>query len=374
MKKPEGGFIEAELIKRINRFVAFVNLNGDVIKVYVPNTGRMAELAIPGSLVVMVPSGGVYPYKIVFIYYKGYPVMIDSIFSNHLAAGLMEEGMIDGLDTYRISSMEPAYGRHRFDILVRNGNGQEYFIELKSCTLAWKDVSAFPDAVSARASKHVEMLAESGRGIVVFLIMHRGVKFFVPNYHTDYDFYMSLRNNRDRIDIRAYSLDFGDDYKIKDVQKVSVIIPEALPMGSYLVIFKNDKDRCIDTGGLGKIVYRAGYYAYAGNGGANIFKRIARHRQMQKSRHWHIDYIKTEMKIIADIPVLSTDIDECILAAGMRGLNGIPVDRFGSSDCSCRSHLIYFETSPLEMREFWDYIFEKRYGQYQDEGINLNVL
>ena len=49
--------VEARFIKRLNRFVAEVNLNGTVEKVHVKNTGRCREVFIEGLNVFLEPSG-----------------------------------------------------------------------------------------------------------------------------------------------------------------------------------------------------------------------------------------------------------------------------------------------------------------------------
>lgn len=45
--------IKAKFIKRPNRFIAYVQLNNEEIKVHVPNTGRCKEILIPGTTVIL---------------------------------------------------------------------------------------------------------------------------------------------------------------------------------------------------------------------------------------------------------------------------------------------------------------------------------
>lgn len=47
MQKYPEKIIKATLVKRINRFVAEVIINNEKLNVYVPNTGRLSELALP---------------------------------------------------------------------------------------------------------------------------------------------------------------------------------------------------------------------------------------------------------------------------------------------------------------------------------------
>lgn len=52
MKIP-GKKIEAEFEARVNRFVARVRLQKKSLEVHVPNSGRLAELLVPGARVIL---------------------------------------------------------------------------------------------------------------------------------------------------------------------------------------------------------------------------------------------------------------------------------------------------------------------------------
>lgn len=53
-----GRQVEARFRVRLNRFVALVNLGGEDIQVHVPNSGRLAELLLPGVPVFLTPQSG----------------------------------------------------------------------------------------------------------------------------------------------------------------------------------------------------------------------------------------------------------------------------------------------------------------------------
>ncbi len=356
--------ISAIFVKRHNRFVSSVKLDNKEIKVYVPNTGRLSELAIPGNKVLLIPSRGKYKYRLLYIYHNNFPVMIDSAFSNTLFRDILIQKRIPYLKDHELLRTEPGYKNRRFDFLLKDKNEKEYFIELKSCTLAWRRIASFPDAISSRASSHVEHLAEAGNGILVFFILHRNIKYFVPNYHTDFEFYIALKKNQSKIKILAYSIDYNGKFEITKINKVPVKIPDVKPTGSYLIILYNNKQKKIKTGSLGVLKFQKGYYVYVGSGMNNVFKRIARHRQKGTKKQWHIDYIKEEMKITADIPIVRNDNIECILPDMLISCEGIPVKNFGSSDCKCESHLYYFSSNPMETHKFWDHILKKRWEHY----------
>ncbi len=358
---------DAELIARHNRFVASVRLRGRALRVYVPNTGRLSELALPGSRVLLVPSTGKYPYRIEYIYFRGHPVMINSTRSNALFGELLVNRGVPGLEEYRLVKREPAYGRHRFDFLLAGPGGIEHPLELKSCTLAHGSVASFPDAVSERAARHVELLAEH-RGILVFFLLHGGIRRFVPNYHTDFAFYRALKGAFDSLTVLALSVEYDDNLSIKILLPVPITIPDVEPKGSYILAYRNTRCRRISVGALGTIAFDAGYYLYCGSGMGDLFARIERHRRKSPVRHWHVDYLKDGMTMTAHLPVAGDQPGECGLAAGLASLGGKPVPGFGSSDCRCGSHLFHFSENPMERDSFWDFIGEARFGTYRERS------
>ena len=357
-------FVEAELIARHNRFVASVRLKGRTIRVHVPNTGRLSELALPGRRVLLAHSPGKYPYRIEYIFFYGDPVMINSTRSNALFSDLLESRRVPGLEGYRLVKREPAYGRHRFDFLLEGPDGCERPLELKSCTLAHDGVASFPDAVSDRAARHVELLAERG-GILVFFLLHQGIRRFVPNYHTDFAFYRALKASFDSLTVLALSVEYNGNLAISGLQPVPITMPDVQPKGSYILCFRNPRRRRIVVGALGTIVFNAGYYLYSGSGMGDLFARIERHRRKTSLRHWHVDHLKDVMAMAAHLPVVGDLPGECGLAAGLAAKGGEAVPGFGSSDCTCGSHLLHFKENPLEGARFWDFIGEARFSRYE---------
>ena len=107
-----------------------------------------------------------------------------------------------------------------------------------------------------------------------------------------------------------------------------------------MLIIQVDEKVDVNVGALGKLTFEKGLYAYVGSAQANLVQRIKRHLRKEKRLFWHIDYLLNDST--ARIPkVLYKQADkteECNLAEVI-GKRGEPVDGFGCSDCSCRSHL-----------------------------------
>lgn len=356
-------YIKAVFRKRLNRFVSQVIIDDKIEEIYVPNTGRLSELAIPGNEVLLIPSAGKYRYRLLYIYHNSFPVMIDSGRSNTLFPEIVKKGLIPELNDSSIIRSEPSCGNHRFDFLMKDKNG-EYFLELKSCTLFYKNVASFPDAVSARGASHIELLSTTARGKLFILILHSGIKSFVPNYHTDYHFYETLKKHSDDIEILPYSVEYDSSFNIVKLNRVRLVIPDVKPSGIYYIVLWNDKDRVIECGSLGNLKFKKGYYIYSGSGKNNLFKRIEHHKKKKKKKHWHMDYITAEMKIKADIPVITDEYTECDLAEILNKNSGEPVNNFGSTDCNCISHLCYFGDNPVEKSWFWETVLKLRFEKF----------
>jgi Uri superfamily endonuclease len=136
---------------------------------------------------------------------------------------------------------------------------------------------------------------------------------------------------------------------------------EAEP-GTYALLLKLDKQERITVGKLGTFDFPAGYYLYVGSalGPGGLQARLARHQrgsenssqssssQRGKKLHWHIDYLLQRGQLIEVWSVVSEERLECKWSEVARGLSGaqVPVRGFGSSDCRCLTHLIYFSARP----------------------------
>jgi Uri superfamily endonuclease len=132
--------------------------------------------------------------------------------------------------------------------------------------------------------------------------------------------------------------------------------------GTYALLLKLDKQERITVGKLGTFNFPAGYYLYVGSalGPGGLRARLARYRrgsegpsglnsgQTSRKLHWHIDYLLQRAQLIEVWSVASEERLECKWGEVARRLSGaqVPVWGFGSSDCRCPAHLIYFSARP----------------------------
>ena len=112
--------------------------------------------------------------------------------------------------------------------------------------------------------------------------------------------------------------------------------------GTYCLVIYCRKDIRVNIGKLGKIKFLPGYYAYIGSALNNMEKRIKRHMGKKKKNFWHIDYLTShkDFKPYGAYIINDTIRVECLKAAEIQ--KSLPsISGFGSSDCSCASHLYY---------------------------------
>lgn len=174
--------------ERPNRFIAYVDIAGKQETVHVKNTGRCAELLLPGAAVYVQEADNPLRktrWDMIAVEKGSRIVNIDSQVPNKLVKEWLEEGNL----FENITRIQPeyTYGKSRFDLYVE-AEGKKIFIEVKGVTLEENGVVRFPDAPSERAVKHVEELksavGEGYEAYVFFVVQMRGVKYFTPNMDT----------------------------------------------------------------------------------------------------------------------------------------------------------------------------------------------
>ena len=201
--------VPAKFLERPNRFIAYVELDGQREKVHVKNTGRCKELLQPGVTVYLEKSDNLArstAYDLVAVEKGERMVNMDSQAPNKaVGEWLLTKELFPGLSFVR---PETKYGNSRFDFYVETEK-EKIFIEVKGVTLEEDGVVRFPDAPSERAVKHVEELVEAKKAgyrvFVFFVIQMQGVEYFMPNVATHEAFARALIQARNEgVEVLAY--------------------------------------------------------------------------------------------------------------------------------------------------------------------------
>lgn len=182
---------------RPNRFVAHVEIDGKEQIVHVKNTGRCRELLTDHAQVWCQHSSNPNrktQFDLIAVRKGDRLINMDAQAPNLAAAEWLRAG---GLGEIEQLKAEAVHGDSRFDFFFLKDQ-RPCFLEVKGVTLEHDGICAFPDAPTARGTKHLNglsRLAQEGFGAyVLFVIQMSDVQYLHPNDATDPAFGAALRN------------------------------------------------------------------------------------------------------------------------------------------------------------------------------------
>ncbi|MBQ0079819.1 MAG: DNA/RNA nuclease SfsA [Eubacterium sp.] len=217
--------VSGHFVARPNRFIAEVEIDGELTRAHVKNTGRCKELLVPGARVFLedfdgrmgtrkmrysligvekeVASGSTEVAKLM--------INMDSQAPNHVVREALEAGTLSLPGFGRASKVkwEHKYGDSRVDFYLENDNGDKGLVEVKGVTLEEDGVARFPDAPTQRGIKHIHELQhavhEGYYAAILFVIQMKPMKWFEPNDVTHEAFGTALRQaDKSGVHVLAY--------------------------------------------------------------------------------------------------------------------------------------------------------------------------
>jgi sugar fermentation stimulation protein A len=224
-------YVEGIFKNRPNRFIAEVELGGEIVIAHVPNTGRCKELLVPDAKVYLLPNDNPKrktKYSLHFVLNNGVLVSLFSQQANEIVFNSIKENKIKELQDYNIIEREKTVDNSRIDIYLAKTNNEkeileDCYVEVKGVTLIKDGLAQFPDAPTERGRKHLKELIDlrkrGHRAAVFFLIQHPNGNQFRPNWENDPDFAMVLNEAYDKgVEIIVYKCENTLD-NIKIVEK-----------------------------------------------------------------------------------------------------------------------------------------------------------
>ncbi len=189
--------IPAIFIKRQNRFVAEVELEGRTISVYVPSTSRFTEVFYRGNTVLLKDHGigkRKYRYSIEGVLKEDYYIPIDSALPNRLFKESYLSGELSFLNlSGELTSEIKVSERSRLDFKI----GDTY-IEVKGVSLELDGLALFPGAPTERGIRHLRELARLStdhRVMMVYLVVARARAFSIlPQDRAYKEAFMELKD------------------------------------------------------------------------------------------------------------------------------------------------------------------------------------
>lgn len=185
-----------KFVDRPNRFIAHVEIGGNVETVHVKNTGRCRELLPRGAQVWCQRASNPArktKFDLISVEKGSYLINMDSQAPNAAVGEWLASG---GLGPTADLRPETIHGDSRFDFSFTR-NGIPCFLEVKGVTLETDGICAFPDAPTERGAKHLRGLARAAQegfgAYVLFVIQMSPVNYLHPNDETDPEFGRALR-------------------------------------------------------------------------------------------------------------------------------------------------------------------------------------
>nr|WP_301288355.1 DNA/RNA nuclease SfsA [Natronospira proteinivora] len=188
--------LAGRLIRRYKRFLADVVLDdGRHVTAHCPNTGSMLGCRAQGLRVWLSPADKPgrrlkWTWELVQTG-TGALVGIHTGRSNALVTEAIKAGWVKalaGYDSLRREVAHPSGGRT--DLLLESGDRAACWVEVKNVTAAARGREAlFPDAVSARAARHLDHLVDSvragERAVLCFCVQREDIDRVVPAREID---------------------------------------------------------------------------------------------------------------------------------------------------------------------------------------------
>ncbi len=180
---------EAVFLRRPNRFIAHVDLDGAETVCHVKNTGRCRELLLPGAEVYVQRAANPQrktAWDLIAVRKGERLINMDAAAPNAVFSEWLRAG--GGGFVPELLRPECVHGDSRFDFYLEH-RGRRIFAEVKGVTLEEDGVVRFPDAPTQRGAKHLRglraCLAEGYEAWAVFVIQMKDVLCFEPNRKTD---------------------------------------------------------------------------------------------------------------------------------------------------------------------------------------------
>tara|TARA_B100000029_G_C17531432_1_gene943385 strand:+ start:52 stop:762 length:711 start_codon:yes stop_codon:yes gene_type:complete len=191
--KIDGPLLDATFVERPNRFITMVEIDGEIHRSHLPDPGRLKELLIPGAKLLVRPapthSERKTKYSTVMVNHNGQLISLVSALPNQFVKEALQKNEIIILKNYSLVKPEVTVGKHRFDFLLIDSDGTDFYLEVKSVTFVEDGVAKFPDAVTERGAKHAlalkKLVEEGNQAGILFVCQRNDATSFRPMWERD---------------------------------------------------------------------------------------------------------------------------------------------------------------------------------------------
>jgi len=191
--KIKGQFIPAIFIKRPNRFITIVNINGINHKSHLPDPGRLKELLFPGAKLYVRPapinSIRKTRFTTVFVEHNGQLISLVTTLPNKFVKESLIKKKLPMYKEFTLIRTEVPIKNHRIDFLLENKERAYFYLEVKSVTYVENGIAKFPDAITKRGMLHLKLLkslVDKGHNAgILFVCQRPDAHLFQPMWERD---------------------------------------------------------------------------------------------------------------------------------------------------------------------------------------------
>ena len=178
--------LQGTLIKRYKRFFVDIRYKNKILTCHCPNTGSMMGLLEEDNKIWFSKTDNPkrkLKYTLEIVKVKNKMIGVNTLLSNKIVLEALNQKKIKSLIKYNNIKTEVKFSnKTRFDFLISNDK-EKCFIEVKNVTLIRKKKTAeFPDAITARGTKHLKELIiakEKGfKSYIFYLLQMEGCESF----------------------------------------------------------------------------------------------------------------------------------------------------------------------------------------------------
>ncbi len=196
-----GELYPATLIRRFKRFLMDVRLpNGEVESIFCPNTGSMLGCSASGAQVMLSLSESPKRktrYTLEMIQADGVWIGVNTHLTNRIAEQLIKRSLGHGPIGSCPTNIkrEWTHGNSRLDFLL-SYEDRRCCVEVKNVTLTHEETALFPDAITARGTKHLktlmELAGEKTDACMIYIVQRPDCSHFSPAKEIDPEYAKTL--------------------------------------------------------------------------------------------------------------------------------------------------------------------------------------
>ena len=223
--------LKGKLIKRYKRFFTDVKLNKKIVTAHCPNTGSMKGLLDKGNEVYLLPNNDPkrkLKYGLEIVKSRKNLVGVNTHMANRIVEHGLKNNLINEVKDNDTIKPEVFFNKEtRFDFLIQK-NKQKSFVEVKNVTLFRnKNTAEFPDAVTARGTKHlltlIDAIKKGYKSYLLFLVQIQNMEKFKIAKDIDTEYYKNyLIAKKAGVNFLAYRCNISSK-KIFIEKKIKII-------------------------------------------------------------------------------------------------------------------------------------------------------